>query len=1125
MARIEKLRFKSKREKYIKPILYIFVLMVSTFFIFCAMGQPDGTAWTWSVKSGDIQGQDKSVSTPLFYLPNDTVNISWEIKPSSNTTIKAAQMQVYPKDTDKSKIKPIPIKSPYKGYQYVPLDENMYLIKSTTEDERTYNVEINARAETSWANDSKIANETHIIEIKVMKPGTLEIQKRVTLEGTDLLGWKFTLTGPIGTNQEETLEQLTNSLGVARFPELRPGNYTIKESSKSGWLQKNPGQEEVPVIIEPGITIPMAFENAPNILKITKRDSEGHLLSGWVFVVEGTQSVQKTEPTDKSGMAMISGLPSGEYRIREVMDKDGWKQVSQSESTVIFASGEEKIVEFVNAKTGTIKITKRDSAGVPLSGWIFSIKGPDNRESGPTDASGTLIVTDLLPGEYVIQENLNSDWVNVTPIRQEVTLKPGETSSVQFINDPLVELEILKFNDINGNSKQDINASRSSNEEGLSGWTFSIEGPNGFKATAGPTDSEGMAVVRGLTPGKYTVREGLSQYLNPGWIGTTSNPQQVEISRNSPNRVEFGNKVNSITILSFDDLNLNGKRDEGEIGLSGWTQSIESPDGSKSASQPTNSDGIIALKGLVPGRYNISENLKDGWINTTPLGLSVPIAAGESKTIEFGNTRTCSIEVFKFNDTNRNGIFDLSEKGLSGWIFTVKGPNGSEILNRSTDDSGRVLVDGLSPGNYTVTEGHLDGWLSTTPASTSIFLGAGESGNLTFGNYYCVRCHRIADSSKTDRNNDSELVVIKDVSDISTENIDQNNGYIVNYNITLCPSRGLKDIAAIPTDIVIAVDNSPSINNLNRSAIAGVKNLVEGIREYDKQNVTRVGLVSWSDENHSKIEVPLTNSYDSIIKTVSEIRFAEGKKTDYQNGLDIAFEAFIVEEEIAGREKKIVFITDASDNGYKRPLNLMDARYSEYTIFAVVVGNKRETEAFKMLDGLTRKHNGYVVSVNNLSELGPILTRMATAGSSIKNVHLVEVLPSYLVLLNGTANDDKGQIHLNGDSRDWTTTTISWDIGDLSSCWSTQFQAVFCWKLPADINQPSRISRVNYTDEKGKVRSIQLPEHEINIVPTSSQIHQEASDKPEAKSLPGFGAIFAAIVLITSMRGYGKRSR
>jgi len=808
------------------------------------------------------------------------------------------------------------------------------------------------------------------------------------------------------------------------------------------------------------------------------------------------------------------------------MDKGGWRQISGPTSTITFGSGEDKSVEFVNAKTGTLNIVKKDSAGAPLSGWSFRIEGPDTKTTGPTDVSGTITVTDLLPGEYAIQENLNSEWVNITPIRQRVALKPGETTTVQFINDPLLNLKILKFEDVNGNGNLDGSADGSSAESGLSGWTFSVEGPNGFKTVAGPTNSEGMAIVRGVTPGSYVVAEEISQDSKPGWMTTTPNPQQVKISRNSPNRVEFGNKVNSIAITSFDDANFNGKRDKGEVGLQGWTMAVGASDGSIKASDPTNADGIIVLKGMLPGKHNISEDLKAGWINTTPLSISVPIAAGEAKAIEFGNIKTGSIEIFKFNDTNRNGIRDAGETGLSGWNFTVKMPDGRTIFAGPTNADGFVSIDGLIPGIYSVSENVKEGWLNTTPAINITHLSIGESKALSFGNYYCLRCHRINDQPKLGINSGPDITVIKKVSDISAQTMDRENGNLVDYNITICPSRGLGNIAAVPTDIVIALDNSPSILHLNKSAIDGVQELASDIAANDRKNVTRVGLISWSDEENSRIEVPLTNDYASIEARASDIIFAEGKHTDYQTGMDTALNAFKSAGIVSGREKKIVIITDASDNGTLPLKSIEDARYRDYTIFAIIVDNKKDTNASKMLDSLTKSHQGYVITMKDLSELEAILVKMATSGAMMKNVRLVEVLPSYLVLLNSTATDDSGTVQINKDGPDWSTTTVSWNIGDLSGCWSTYFQAAFCWKLPADVNHKARVSHINYTDEKGTSKTMVLPEYEINIVPTpAGTVQTTSSNEQKMKTLgsPGFELFLGTIGI--SLIGYLYRRR
>lgn len=86
-------------------------------------------------------------------------------------------------------------------------------------------------------------------------------------------------------------------------------------------------------------------------------------------------------------------------------------------------------------------------------------------------------------------------------------------------------------------------------------------------------------------------------------------------------------------------------------------------------------------------------------------------------------------------------------------------------------------------------------------------------------------------------------------------------------------------------------------------------------------------------------------------------------------------------------------------------------------------------------------------------------------------------------------------------------------MGDLSGCWNTTFQAFFCWKLPADVNQPKLKSYVNYTDDEGAEKTILLPEYEIDIVPFSGQEPHRAPVKTEAQKLPGFEVWLAAMGL------------
>ncbi|MHB8118743.1 MAG: SpaA isopeptide-forming pilin-related protein [Methanothrix sp.] len=936
--------------------------------------------------------------------------------------------------------------------------------------------------------------------------GALEIQKTVPgWPSADLSDWNFTI---IDANGEPIQRGSTDSSGIIVFTGLRPGIYTVREDLRNGWREIGSKQVEV----TPGMkSSPLVIPNTPNTLQITKIDSEGSPLSGWVFKAEGQNGTITMDPTDKSGVTILKGLPSGTYHIQEE-PKDGWRLISIEPNSVTFGSGENKSVRVTNARTGSLRITKRDSMGQPLSGWRFSIEGPDRIITNTTDDSGIVIVKDLMPGKYIvkeiIQEDLQNQWRPRTE-SQSVTVMAGEIATVQFINDQLLNLRIIKFDDESKN--------------GLPGWMFTVIGPKYVKIV-GPTDSQGIVVVSNLIPGDYVVTEEISQDSKPGWICTTQNPQSVKVLPGLPNKVEFGNRVNSLIFKKFNDTNLNRKQDGAEEGLPGWSFNMEGPDHRTIPTDPTNIEGITTAKGLMPGRYIVREVLQNGWINTTPLAVSVDIKAGEDVVVPpFGNVKSSRVEIFKFNDTNRNGIYDSGESGLPGWIFTVKCPNGSVFTARPTNGDGITALERLTPGAYIVTETTVEGWLSTTPTIRIVNLSIGVSNRLSFGNYYCLRCHRINDELKIPTSTDAEITVIKDVSNISAEKIDRYNGYVVDYNITLCPSRALGDIAAIPTDIVIAVDNSPSINNLSESAIEGVQKLAGDIAANDKKHVTRIGLVSWSDEKNSRIEVPLIDNYTEVAARGAKIKFAEGEYTNYSTGLDTALKAFDDAGIVGGKEKKIVFITDASDSGYIKPANIADTRLSGYTIFAIVVGDMKDTKASRMLNNLAKNHSGYVIQLKDLSALGEALVKTATAGSKMKNVHLVEVLPNYLALLNSTATDDQGKVRLNGDSKDWTTTTITWDIGDLSGCWSTDFQAVFCWKLPADVNQPKLASYVNYTDEKGMSRTLTLPEHEINIVPTLGQTSLPVPAKPAEKETSGFEALFAAIGI--SLAGYLCRRR
>lgn len=122
-----------------------------------------------------------------------------------------------------------------------------------------------------------------------------------------------------------------------------------------------------------------------------------------------------------------------------------------------------------------------------------------------------------------------------------------------------------------------------------------------------------------------------------------------------PDCEAFVPKPATITGSKFLDLNRNGIKDEGEIGIPGWRIILENTLGNPmqfSAQITTNASGDFAFSNVFGGHYALSEEQKDGWEQTFPisnffdvfveLNGAFRVLAGEQEiaTPDFGNIET-----------------------------------------------------------------------------------------------------------------------------------------------------------------------------------------------------------------------------------------------------------------------------------------------------------------------------------------------------------------------------------------------------------------------------------------------------------------------------------------------------
>jgi hypothetical protein len=176
-----------------------------------------------------------------------------------------------------------------------------------------------------------------------------------------------------------------------------------------------------------------------------------------------------------------------------------------------------------------------------------------------------------------------------------------------------------------------------------------------------------------------------------------------------------------------------------EYPLQSWNFTVEGGPTATPGPYSTDINGLISISSLSSGNYNVTETVKPGWIVTTanPQTGTVPVDGG--KRLNFGNREESppvapgTLEIFKFNDLNGNGVYDPpTETPLSNWYYTITGPDYNS--NGYTDVSGLITKTDLAPGDYTATETVKPGWTVTTDNPQTGMVSESSGKRLNFGN-------------------------------------------------------------------------------------------------------------------------------------------------------------------------------------------------------------------------------------------------------------------------------------------------------------------------------------------------------------------------------------------------------
>ncbi|MFA2841389.1 SpaA isopeptide-forming pilin-related protein [Bacillus paranthracis] len=521
----------------------------------------------------------------------------------------------------------------------------------------------------------------------------------------------------------------TNNEGKIVVENLRPGTYQFVETTapKHYDLDKKPIVVTVEKSQKDIATVTMKNSLTKGGVELSKVDDvDGTTLEGAVFNIvdmKGTV-IRKSLTTNSQGKISVPDLRPGDYQFIETKAPKHYDLNKEPIPFTIEKGQAEPIsVTAKNSLTkGAVELSKMDDIdGTALEGAVFKIvdmNGNDVRTGITTDAKGKVSIPDLHPGDYQFIETKAPKHykLDATPIKFTIEKSQAEKLQVTAKNS-LIEgaVELIKVDDINPDTK-------------LSDAVFNIIDAKGkIVRTNLTTDKDGKVSASNLRPGDYQFVETKAPKhydLNKTPIPfTIEKSQTTHVSVTAKNGLTKG----GVELTKVDSL-------DAKETLEGAVFKITDMNGNDIRTNlVTNKDGKIIAKDLQPGDYQFIETKapKHYDLNETPIKFTIERSQTKHVFVTATNSLTKgSVELIKVDDVEENTT-------LEGAVFKIVNKDGHDVrTDLTTDKNGRLVVDGLPPGDYEFIEtkapNHYD--LNETPIKFTVKKGQEKIASITAKN-------------------------------------------------------------------------------------------------------------------------------------------------------------------------------------------------------------------------------------------------------------------------------------------------------------------------------------------------------------------------------------------------------
>ena len=505
----------------------------------------------------------------------------------------------------------------------------------------------------------------------------------------------------------------TDQAGVIQMDadQLPVGSYKVYEITPPVGYELDSTAQTVNWTGRNDVTLTFNNVRTPTLIIYKCDGNNTYSLPNATFEVYKNGQLVTTVTTNDNGLAYVPNVTTGYYTVKEIVAPAGYVLDSTEHSVYVDnynpATTDDPRVTVYNNAMPMLRIVKYDAQTMrPLPDTTFAVyRDTELVGEYSTDANGEILLYDLNPGTYLVQEIgvPGTHVVNSTP--QEIKLEAGaQNYTLVFMNYVKPGIHLTKLD--------------SQTMRPMANARFRITEIGGTFSNEYTTDPNGEIDLSRLTPGSYTVEELAAP---DGYL--------IDDARRTIKINEGENAVFVFTDTRKPTLKVLKYDAQREKLLSGATFRIAKiEDGAHYLDRITDTNGSITIENLDPGVYSVQEiEAPRGYI-VNDTEYHVQLYAGLTAQLIVCDDKKPDLKIVK-KDADTGAV-------LAGASFKVNRADGSTLTTETTDANGEIFLKELDPGVYQITEvTPPTGYLPAEQPTQLITLEPNKLGTAVFENH------------------------------------------------------------------------------------------------------------------------------------------------------------------------------------------------------------------------------------------------------------------------------------------------------------------------------------------------------------------------------------------------------